>query len=178
MAVKTNEVILSRKIWLGPKSAPVSVVEFGDYESGACARAHEIVKALLKDFEGQVRFNFRHFPMSQVNQYAMKAAEAAVAAAQYGKFWEMHDKLFENRKQLGTISLKSYAREIGIADKKFLVQLMDSVYSWQVRDDLVEGLAKGVRDIPAFFINGEKYEGELDYDEMRKQIQALISDLL
>ena len=177
MSLKTNEIILSRNIWLGPKNAPVSLVEFGDYESEACAKASLVVQALLAEFEGRLRFNFRHFPLSQVNQYAMKAAEAAVAAAHHGKFWEMHEKLFENRRQLGTISLRSYAREIGITDKKFLDMLMNSVYSWQVRDDLVEGLSRGVRDIPTFFINGEKYQGKADFDELSEAINSVLAKL-
>lgn len=174
MSVKTNDTILSRNVWLGPKNAPVSLVEFGDYESEACAKAQSVVQLLLQEFDGRMKFNFRHFPMSQVNQYAMKAAEAAVAAAHYGKFWEMHEKLFENRRQLGTISLRGYAREVGITDKKFLDTLMNSVYSWQVRDDLVEGLAKGVREIPTFFINGEKYSGVVTFEEMKNAIEAVL----
>jgi protein-disulfide isomerase len=155
-----NEIILTKNIWSGNVSATVTIVEFGDYQSEHCARAHEVVKKLLPGFEGKVKFNFRHFPLSKVHQYAMKAAEAAVAAAREGKFWEMHDILFENRRKLGTISLQSYAREIGITDKKFLDNLVNSIYSWQVRDDLLEGLQKGVREVPTFFINNEKFSGE------------------
>src|SRR4028119_1350107 len=111
---KSKEIILSKNIWLGPARAPVTLVEYGDYQSADCAIANQAVKQLVSDFDQKIRFSFRHFPLSQVNQYAMKAAEAAVAAAQEGKFWEMHDMLFTHRNQLGTISLKNYAREIGI----------------------------------------------------------------
>src|SRR3989337_4370729 len=111
MAIKASkEIVLSKNIWLGPGLAPVSLVEYGDYQSADCSVAHQAVKQLLTEFDQKIRFNFRHFPLSQVNQYAMKAAEAAVAAAQEGKFWEMHDMLFMHRNQLGTISLKAYAR--------------------------------------------------------------------
>jgi protein-disulfide isomerase len=175
MATKTinKEIILSKNIWTGSPNALVSLTEFGDYQSEACAKAHEVVKRLLTDFEGKLRFNFRHFPLSQINQYAMKAAEAAVGAAREGKFWEMHDILFNNRRQLGTISLKGYAREIGITDKRFLDNLVNSTYSWQVRDDLLEGLEKGVRGVPAFFINGELFDGEPAYDVLSNRITSL-----
>jgi protein-disulfide isomerase len=84
-----------------------------------------------------------------------------VAAAREGKFWEMHEILIANRRQLGTITLKGYAREIGITDKRFLDNLVNSTYSMQVRDDLLEGLQKGVREVPTFFVNGEIYSGDL-----------------
>lgn len=169
-----NEIILSKNIWTGDLHAPVSLVEFGDYQSEACAKAHEIVKQLLSLYEGKLKFNFRHFPMSQIHQYAMKAAEAAVGAAREGKFWEMHDMLFANRRQLGTISLKAYARQIGITDKRFLDNLVNSTYSWQVRDDLIEGLQKGVREVPAFFINGVLYTGDLLLESLRTNIDTAL----
>ena len=172
---KSKEIVLSKNIWLGPARAPVSLVEYGDYQSADCALAHQAVKLLLAEFDQTIRFNFRHFPLSQVNQYAMKAAEAAVAAAQEGKFWEMHDMLFTHRTQLGTISLKSHAREIGIQDKRFLDNLVNSVFSWQVRDDLLEGLQKGVREVPAFFINGEPLTGPGTYENLSVAIQNLLA---
>lgn len=176
MSIKTknSEIILSKNIWVGEQDAPVTLVEYGDYQSEACAKAHEIIKRLLLEYEGKIRYSFRHFPLSQVNQFAMKAAEAAVAAAQEGKFWEMHEMLFLHRRQLGTISLKGYAREIGITDKRFLDNLVNSVYSWQVRDDLLEGLQKGVRDVPTFFFNGEKFEAPLTISNLRKNIASIL----
>lgn len=172
-----HEIILSKNIWLGNVAAPVTMVEFGDYQSEHCARANDVVKQLLQAYEDKIRFNFRHFPLSQVHQYSMKAAEAAVAAAREGKFWEMHGILFENRRQLGTISLKSYAREIGITDKRFLDNLVNSVYSWQVRDDLLEGLQKGVREVPTFFINGCKFMGEPTLNNLEKAVEDVLSSV-
>lgn len=177
MSIKSknnNEIILSKNIWLGRVDAPVTIVEFGDYQSEGCAKANDVIKRLLPVFEGKIKYSFRHFPLSQVHQYAMKAAEAAVAAAREGKFWEMHDILFENRKKLGTISLKTYAREIGIIDKRFLDNLVNSIYSWQVRDDLLEGLQKGVREVPAFFINDEKFLGEPDVKTLSLVIENIL----
>src|ERR1700753_693637 len=109
MAMKAKEIIEivpTKEIFVGDIKAPVTLMEFGDYESEACAKANEVVKQLLSTYEGKIRFNFRHFPMTRIHQRALKAAEAAVATAQDGKFWEMHDILFANRHNLGTTSLK------------------------------------------------------------------------
>jgi protein-disulfide isomerase len=153
-------VIEPKDVVIGAPSAPVQLMEFGDYESEACARAHEVVKQLLEAYEGQVNFVFRHFPLTRVHQKAHKAAEAAIGAAQEEKFWEMHDTLFANRRNLGVISLKSYAREAGVTNKKFLDDLINGVYGWHVQSDLMAGLKMGVKDIPAFFINGKRFDEE------------------
>lgn len=105
----------------------------------------------------------------------MKAAEAAIGAGQSGLFWEMHNMIFEHRKQLGTISLKGYAKEVGVNNKKFLSDLMDSVYGWSVRNDLLEGLELGVRDVPAFFINDELVAGKPTIENLRKQINEKLA---
>lgn len=171
---KSTVLIQSKNVWAGDKNAPVTLVEYGDYESQACAEAHTIVKALLADLPGVVRFNFRHFPLTRVHQKSLKAAEAAVASAQCGKFWEFHELLLENRKNLGVVSIKEYARVAGIVDKRFLTNLVDGVYGWYVRNDLLEGLDKGVRDVPTFFINGKKYSSTIDFHTMK---QAILEEL-
>ena len=172
--VKAVEIIPTKNIWVGSSKASVSLVEYGDYESEACAKANEIVKDLMKQFEGDLRFNFRHFPLTQIHQRAQKAAEAAVGAAQDGKFWEMHDLLFRNQKHLGTISLKQYSREAGISNKKFLDSLVNSTYSWEVRNDLLDGLSKGVRDVPTFFINGQLLQGQPTFENIKKAIENVL----
>lgn len=177
MAIKTKaiDIISPKNIWIGNTKATVSLVEFGDYESEACAKVNEVVNQLMKQFEGELKFNFRHFPLTQIHQRAQKAAEAAVGAAQEGKFWEMHNILFANRKNLGTISLKQYSREAGISNKKFLDSLVNSTYSWEVRNDLLEGLGRGVRDVPTFFINGVLLKGKPTYENMKNAIIAELS---
>lgn len=167
---RSTTIVQPKQIFVGAKTAPVTLVQFGDYESVACAEANVIVKDLLEQFDGELRFNFRHFPLSQIHQKAMKAAEAAVAAAQAGKFWEMHGMLLDNRKHLGLISLKEYAKEIGITDKRFLTNLFDGVYAWYVRQDLLEGLELGVRDVPAFFINGKRFSGPVELSALKEAI--------
>ncbi|HRE50899.1 MAG TPA: thioredoxin domain-containing protein [Flavitalea sp.] len=175
MAIKTPiEIIPPKEFWVGDKNAKISLVEFGDYESESCSKAHEVVKKLLVEFEGKIKFNFRHFPLTKVHQRSQKAAEASLAAAQEGKFWEMHNMLFAHRKQLGTISLKLYAKEAGVNNKRLLSELVDSVYGWSVRNDLLEGLQMGVRDVPTFFINGKLYTGKPTLESMKKSISELI----
>ena len=100
------EVIPTKDIFVGNPKAEVTLMEFGEYESEDCAKANEIVKKLLEDYDGKIRFNFRHFPQTKIHQRSMKAGEASIAAAQAGKFWEMHNILFHHRRTLGTTSLK------------------------------------------------------------------------
>ncbi|HEY6976369.1 MAG TPA: thioredoxin domain-containing protein [Chitinophagaceae bacterium] len=157
MAFKKEEIkiIEPSDVFVGNADAPVTLMEFGEYENEECAKANEVVKQLLQEYDGKIRFNFRHFPLTRIHQRSLKASEAAVAAAQSGRFWEMHNLLFENRRNLGTVSLKLYSREAGVNNKKFLEQLVDGMYGWQVQDDLHEGIERGVKEVPAFFINDE-----------------------
>jgi protein-disulfide isomerase len=161
MSNKNNiaEIIQPKKAFVGDLKASLVLMEFGEYENEGCARANEVVKKLLKQFEGDIKFNFRHFPLIQFHQRSHKASEAAVAALQEGKFWEMHNRLFDNRLNLGMISLKNYAKEVGLTDKNFLTKMVDSYYGWTVRADLLEGLNRGIREVPVFFINGEEVAG-------------------
>lgn len=177
MALKAKdvEIIPTRDVFVGDVKAPVTLTEYGDYESEACAKANEVVDKLLKTYAGKMRFNFRHFPLTKIHQHAMKAAEASLGAAQEGKFWEMHNTLFAHRRRLGAISLREYAKDVGVINKKFLENLVNCTYGWSVRSDLLEGLDKGVRDVPAFFINGELFTGKPTYDNLSKGIEAALS---
>ncbi len=167
------EVIPSKKVVVGDKSAPVTLMMFGDYESTACAKAHEVVKELLDAFPQEVKFIFRHFPLLKIHQKAHKAAEASLAAAQEGKFWEMHNELFANPHSLGIISLKEHARAVGVKSKKLLDELINSYYGVYVQDDLRDGIALGVRDVPAFFVNGKCFEGRLTFKNLSELIKQL-----
>ena len=176
MAFKKEEEIIiePRDVFVGDEDAPVTLMEFGDYESEACAKANEVVKQLLEEYEGKIRFNFRHFPQTKIHQRSMKAGEAAVAAAQGGKFWEMHNILFKNRRQLGTVSLKLHSKEAGIKNKKFLEELVDGKFGWQVQDDLKEGIDRGVKEVPAFFVNDEMLVGKPNFENLSKMINSAL----
>src|SRR5215211_2030419 len=168
-------VIPSREIVTGEPSAQVRLVMFGDYESDGTAKANEAIVELLKEYDGKINFVFRHFPLTRIHQKAHKAAEAAIGAAQEGKFWGMHQHLLQHRQSLGIISLKSYAREVGVKDKKFLDHLINSDWGLYVQDDLREGLQLGVTNIPAVFINGERFEKLPDYKNLRLEIEDLLN---
>ncbi len=168
------EIIPTKDIWVGDKAAPVSLVMYGDYESDVCSKANIVVNQLLEKYEGKIKFNFRHFPLTRIHQRSHKAAEASVGAAQEGKFWPMHNLLFEHRRRLGTISLKEYAKEAGVTDKNFLTKLVDSVYGWSVRADLLEGADKGIKDVPVFYINDTIYKGQVNLNAFSKVIDPLL----
>ncbi len=169
-----EEIIEPKDIFVGKKEAPVVLMEFGEYENEECAKANEIVKQILTDYDGKVKFNFRHFPLTRIHQRSLKAAESAIAAAQEGKFWEMHNMLFKNRRNLGTTSLKLHSKDAGVNNKNFLEELVNGTYGWQVQDDLKEGIDRGVKDIPAFFVNDVPVKGKPTYSS----ITAAIDDAL
>ncbi|MFZ4058655.1 MAG: DsbA family protein [Ferruginibacter sp.] len=168
------DIIEPRDVFVGDINAPVTLEEFGEYESEVCAKANEVVKKVLQEFEGKVRFNFRHFPMVNIHQRSLKAGEAAVATAQNGKFWEMHNILFANRRNLGTTSLKLHSKEAGVQNRHFLDELVNATYGWQVQGDIKEGMNRGVKDVPTFFINGERYNGKVTYEEISKALEAAL----
>jgi protein-disulfide isomerase len=168
------EIIEPKDIFVGKKDAQVTLMQFGEYENEDCAKANEIVKQLLEEYEGKIRFNFRHFPLTRIHQRSMKASEAAVAAAQEGKFWEMHNVLFSNRRNLGTTSLKLHSKEAGVNNKKFLDDLVNGVYGWQVQDDLKEGIDRGVKELPAFFINDEAFTGKPTFANLSSAIDSAL----
>ena len=172
MAFKKDDVIIiePREIFVGKIDAPVTLMEFGEYESEECAKVNEIVK----QYEGKIRFQFRHFPLTLIHQRSLKASESAVAAGQEGKFWEMHNVLFANRRNLGTTSLKLHSKEAGRRNKKFLDDLVNGVYGWQVQDDLKEGINRGVKEIPAFFINDVPFTLKPTFANLSAAIDAAL----
>ena len=176
MAFKKDDVIIiePKEMFVGRKDAPVTLMEFGEYENEDCAKANEIVKQLLEEYEGKIRFQFRHFPLTMVHQRSLKASESAVAAGQEGKFWEMHNVLFSNRRSLGTTSLKLHSKEAGVKNKKFLDDLVNGVYGWQVQDDLKEGINRGVKELPAFFINDEPFTGKPTFANLSAAIELAL----
>ena len=163
-------IIKPTEMWVGNEKASVTLMEWGEYESEECAKANEVVKQILEKYEGRIRFQFRHFPLTKIHQRSLKASESAVAAGQTGKFWEMHNILFHNRRNLGTTSLKLYSREAGISDKNFLDSLVNGTYGWQVQDDIKEGIGKGVKELPAFFVNDEPLGVKPTFDNLSKAI--------
>ena len=170
----SKDVIQTRDIHIGNPSAPVTIKSYIDYESPACADLNKVLIELLERNGDKVRLTFRHFPMANKHQKAMKAAEAAVAAAQEDLFWPMHNLLFSNRNQLGTISLKQYGKEVGVQSKRFLDQLVNGTYAWQVREDLLAAVDKGIRSAPAVYINDVKVDEELSYETLSRIVNNML----
>ena len=164
-------VIPSTDMYKGNEAAPVRLVLFGDYESSETRQLNIVLNEILEKFDGKISMIFRHFPMTQIHQRAHKAAEAAIGAGQEGKFWEMHELLMERPHALGITSLKSLAREVGVVNKKFLEQLMNSYFGWNVQDDLRAGRELGIRDIPALLINGNLVEKPYTSGRISKLIE-------
>ncbi len=153
----------------GPKDAPITIVEFSDFECPYCGAAHDTVEQVMSTYAGKVRLVYRQFPLS-FHPHAEKAAEASLCAADQGKFWEYHDVLFKNQKKLDPTDLKAFASEVGMDGQKF-GQCLESGDKKKVVDaDQQAGLAAGVGGTPAFFINGIFLNGALPIDEFKKVI--------
>jgi protein-disulfide isomerase len=139
---------------LGAAHAAVTVVEYGDFECPNCRQAQPAVKLLLERFAGHVRVAFRHFPLEDVHPHALSAALAAECAGGQGKFWAMHDLLFENQAHLKRKDLLAYAARLGLDNARFTAELDDQIYLQRLREQLQGGLDSGVRGTPTFFVNG------------------------
>jgi protein-disulfide isomerase len=143
----------------GPDDAPVTLVEYGDYECPYCGMAHPIVQKLQAALGKQLRFVFRNFPLNEAHPHARMAAQAAEAAGAQGKFWEMHDMLFEHQDALDRDDILGYAKSIGVDAARLAHELDSEIYEKHVREDFRSGVKSGVNGTPSFFINGERYDG-------------------
>jgi protein-disulfide isomerase len=159
----------------GPADAKIVIVEFADFECPYCSRGLEAVNDVLKTYEGKVRFVFKHYPLS-FHPKAPRAAAAAVCANEQGKFWEMHDALFESG-ELDEDALKMQAKNIGVDEKKFDVCLSSERAQAVVKKDLAAGQAAGVDGTPAFFINGIMLSGARPAADFARIIDAELSRL-
>jgi protein-disulfide isomerase len=139
--------------------------------------AHPIVKALQRRLGDTLRFGFRHFPLTAIHEYAESAAEAAEVAGAQGKFWEMHDPLFENQPALDYESLVRYGEELGLDVERFATELENQISAPRVREDFISGMRSGVNGAPTFFINGVRHEGSFDFETMLEAIQARMTGL-
>jgi protein-disulfide isomerase len=159
----------------GTDEAPVTLVEYGDYECPYCGQAYPIIKNIQKAVGGKLRFVFRNFPITQIHPHAQYAAEAAEAAGSQDKFWEMHDWLYEHQAELDDNNLKKHASAIGIEDiRRFEDELSGHVYAGRVREDFMSGIRGGVNGTPTFYINGRRYDDSWDEETLLASIQELI----
>jgi protein-disulfide isomerase len=160
----------------GPQSAPVTLVEYGDYECPHCGRAYPIVKAVQKRLGARLRFVFRNFPLTEVHPHAENAALAAEAAGELGKFWEMHDVLFENQESLKPADLLSYAEGIRLDAGEFSTAFKSHAHVERVREDFMSGVRSGVNGTPTFFISGVRFDGSWIYADLVAALEAALSD--
>src|SRR4051812_21890547 len=140
---------------LGPDHAPVTIVEYGDFECPHCKQASRAVKLMLGRFGEKARFVFRHFPQEGIHPHAMHAAQAAECAGGQGKFWEMYDLLFDNQLHLDMQHLRGYAQALGLDMPRFTAEMDDEIYLQRVREHQKSGADSGVRATPTFFVNGK-----------------------
>jgi len=169
---RLSKPVTDRDHILGSANAPSTLVEYGDYECPHCGRAHPIVKEVRKILGDRLRFVFRNFPLSQMHPHAEMAAEAAEAAGDQGKFWEMHDLLFEHQQNLDTAHLLQSARQLGLDQASFERALTDHAYAARVHEDLLSGARSGVNGTPTFYINGYRHDGNYDLDSLVEAIRS------
>jgi protein-disulfide isomerase len=150
----------------GSSDADIVLVEYGDYECPYCGAAYPVVKELQHRLKGKLSFVFRNFPLANAHPHAEIAAEAAEAAAAQGKFWEMHDALYENQSALEPENLAAYASALGLDMRRFAKEMDEHIYASRVREDFHSGVRSGVNGTPSFFINGVLYQGAYDLRSM------------
>ena len=158
----------------GPENAAATFVEYGDYECPHCGTAYPIVKRVQKHFGKQLRFVFRNFPLSEIHPHAESAAETAEFAGAHGKFWEMHDGLFEKQERLGLPLYMELSEELSLSPEELEQALKDGTYRNRVRADFSSGVRSGVNGTPTFFINGKRHDGSFDYESLVLAIEQAI----
>ena len=167
----STEVDPERDHVRGSLDAPVTVVEYGDFECPYCGQAEPVVRELLRDF-GDVRYVWRHLPLSDVHPNAQLAAEAAEAAANQGAFWEMHDLLFGHQDSLGASDLMGYADQLGLEAERFEEDLREHTGAARVADDVDSADLSGVSGTPTFFVNGQRHYGAYDIQSLTDAVRT------
>ena len=159
---------------LGSEHAAVTVVEYGDFECPNCKQAAPAVKMALERFAGRARIAFRHFPLEEVHPHALAAALAAETAAGQGKFWPMHDLLFDNQQRLKPSQVRGYAERLELDMTRYDADIKDALYLQRVREDIEGGKLSGVRATPTFFINGKLQDISYGLQALAQGIEAAL----
>ena len=159
----------------GPADAPVTLVEYGDYECPHCGHAYPIVKALQKRFGKQLRFVFRNFPLREMHPHAEAAAESAEFAGTHSKFWEMHDLIYENQQALSDRLLPALAQRLKLDVKALAAALQSGEFADRVQKDFAGGVRSGVNGTPTFFINGQRHDVDFELETLVEAIKEASS---
>ncbi len=150
----------------GPTESTVTLVEYGDYECPYCGAAYPIIKEVQSRMGERLRFVFRNFPITTSHPHAEQAAETAEAAASQGRFWQMHDLLYENQRRLRDPDLRDYAERLVLDVERFDRELAEHVHAARVREDFMSGVRSGVNGTPTFYINGARHDDSYDVETM------------
>jgi protein-disulfide isomerase len=160
---------------LGQANAPITLVEYGDFECPFCGRSYPAVRQIRAELGDRLRFVFRHFPRPE-HPHARHAAEAAEAASAQGHFWEMHDQLFEHQAALTDGDLARYAADLGLDVERFRRELASHTYAERVQRDIQSGAHSDVHGTPTFFINGVKHEGPDTFDDLMNALRLQLPE--
>jgi len=144
----------------GSIDAPLTLLEYGDYQCPYCGDAHEVIKEIQDRLDDRLCFVYRNFPLVDIHEHAEHAAEAAEAAAAHRRFWEMHNLLYENQNALEDEDLGDYAMELGLDPQHLISEVRGATYAARIKQDLISGEKNGVNGTPTFFVNGQLFEGE------------------
>ncbi|MDO9187075.1 MAG: thioredoxin domain-containing protein [Bacteroidia bacterium] len=161
----------------GNSNAPLELVEYGDFECSDCGHAYPIIKTIQQALGDDLKFVFRNFPLTQIHPHAVNAAVAAEAAALQNKFWEMHDMILQNQKHLESEDLLLYAIKIGLDPNQFENDMQNNALRAKVEADFESGVRSGVNRTPSFFINGVKYEGASEANELIYYLKNKLSEV-
>ena len=172
---KLNPAVNSKDHIQGKNTAPLELVEYGDYQCPYCGQAYPIVKNLLRSLGADIKFVFRNFPLSELHPDAFNAAVAAEAAGLQKKYWDMHDIIFENQQELDMESLFLYAKKIGLDLERFKNDIQKNALSTKVEQDFESGVRSGVNGTPSFFINGKKYNGDWEEDVFHQYLKSQLT---
>lgn len=159
----------------GNDKASIELVEYGDYQCPTCGYAHSVLKNIQRELGDDLLFVFRNFPLSQIHPEAFNAAVAAEAASRQGKFWNMHDILFENQRNLNINNLFNYAQSAGLDVEQFKNDIQNNDLPAKVQDDFESGVRSGVNATPSFFINGEKFEGKWEGENLISYLKGKLA---
>jgi protein-disulfide isomerase len=157
---------------IGDEMAAVTLVEYGDYECPHCGAAHPIVKSLQQHFADDLRFAFRHFPLTEIHPSAGPAAETAEFAGAYELFWVAHDSIYANQDRLGLPLLFALAADLELPQQSLRIALETGVYAPKVKQDFLGGVRSGVNGTPSFFINGRRHDGPYDFASLASAIDT------
>jgi len=168
----SDDVVPERDHVRGPDSAPVTLVEYGDYQCSFCGQAEVVIRELLDEFGDELRYVWRHLPLNDVHTHAQLAAEAAEAAGAQGQFWGMHDRLLATQDELTGRDLKRYAAELGLDLDRFVDDVHGHEHSDRIAGDVASADASGVAGTPSFFINGQRHQGAYDVDTLSRAVRT------